>query len=64
MSTKNLSTENELIMRPRIRLKAEVVERLLVDAEYSHRKIHEQIAYIIDHFYKGDGLGEKEKDHG
>lgn len=43
----------------RLVLRKDLHERLSADAHESHRKIYEQIAWIIERFYKDEGKKEK-----
>lgn len=58
MSNKNLPSEKTKYVRPRMLLSAEVEKRLQEDAARSHRKLYEQITWIVEQYYKG---GEKEE---
>ncbi len=57
MSNKNLPSEKTKCVRPRMLLSAELERRLQEDASRSHRKIYEQITWIVERYYNG---GEKE----
>ncbi len=52
---KEMSTENEITIRPKLSVKNEILKRLHIDASESHRKINEQIAYLIEQKYRDWG---------
>lgn len=55
MSNNFSPSEEVKYIRPRMLIHTRILARLTEDGKKEHRKPHEQIAWIVESFYKGSG---------